>query len=372
MSEQQIFRIDSVKIPKVKKTKEGYLRGDVVASRSGVFRYLNADGSERFELRHPDDVFKKDSLESLKMIPVTRNHPDELVNSTNSHKYQKGFTGENYDVADGKIIVSLTVTDSSLIEEIEKGDKQELSLGYTVQLVKEDGEYNGQKYQYRQINPVYNHLAAVDVARAGKEARFRFDAQTASSGVVSDTNDKSLLTKGKFMSDEDLKLKLDAAEAGVKQKNAELELSKAQLSQTQLKVDALEKALKGVQEHLEREQKKTEPKAVNQRVLDRFEIFARASSVLDVPAYIQHSDREVMIAALNAKSKETYDYADYDDSYIKGRFDSMFVGTLQRVAEKNVFKTLSQQVNSDNSVDINNRLATAFKESWSKAKNGEK
>jgi hypothetical protein len=38
------IRFDSVRLPKMTKTKEGYLRGEAVVSRTGVFKYRNADG----------------------------------------------------------------------------------------------------------------------------------------------------------------------------------------------------------------------------------------------------------------------------------------------------------------------------------------
>ena len=178
MIAEQATRYDTFRIPKVQKTKEGYLRGDAVGSRAGVFVYYNLDGSVRRELRHPDDIFTKASLDTLKMIPVTLDHPSEFVNSENATYLQKGYTGETIQVQDGKIITSLTITSQDAIDDILKGKCVELSYGYEVTLVKEDGVYNGEKYDYRQTNPVYNHLALVAEGRAGHDARVRFDNQS--------------------------------------------------------------------------------------------------------------------------------------------------------------------------------------------------
>jgi len=79
-------------MPKMLETSEGYLRGEAIVSRAGVFKYRNVDGSIRGELRHPDDVFNNDSLSTLKMIPITIDHPPEFVNASNAHKYQVGYT----------------------------------------------------------------------------------------------------------------------------------------------------------------------------------------------------------------------------------------------------------------------------------------
>src|SRR5210317_192489 len=100
-------------VGKISKTDEGYLRGSAIVTRTGVFDYLNADGSIRRELRHPDHVFSKDSLSSLKMIPVTNNHPDErMVNAQNADRLSIGQTGESVAVDGRYVIASMTITHS--------------------------------------------------------------------------------------------------------------------------------------------------------------------------------------------------------------------------------------------------------------------
>lgn len=174
----RIYRIDTFPVPKVQKTDQGFLEGEVVASRTGIFNYYDADGKCRKELRHPDDVLKEDSLKTLKMIPVTDDHPQEFVDVNNASSLQKGFTGESYRTdEEGNIVVRIKVTDSNLINKILSGKKAELSLGYSVSLKKDAGTYKGEKYDYRQTDIVYNHLAVVEMGRAGRNARFRLDSK---------------------------------------------------------------------------------------------------------------------------------------------------------------------------------------------------
>ena len=59
---KKTIRFDAGNIIKITETKEGFLKGDAILTRTGVFTYVNADGSLRKELRHPDDVFVLDSL----------------------------------------------------------------------------------------------------------------------------------------------------------------------------------------------------------------------------------------------------------------------------------------------------------------------
>ena len=172
---QVVTRFDSIKLPKVRRTKEGYLRGDAIVSRAGVFNYRNADGTIRRELRHPDDVFKPESLETLRMLPITVNHPPEFVDASNAHKYDRGSTGDSYRVDGDYIITTLTIRHQDAINAIEDGN-HEISLGYSVELVPEKGIYNGEEYDFRQINHDYNHLALVERGRAGSMARLSYDS----------------------------------------------------------------------------------------------------------------------------------------------------------------------------------------------------
>jgi len=170
------IRSDRIEVPYTRMTKEGYIETNAIVTRTGVFKYLNEDGSIRRELRHPDDVFKTKSLDSLQRRPVTLNHPTELVNSKNASQYQKGYTGDEYSV-DGEFVkLNLTVTHEDAVTAIDSG-KVQLSLGYEVELIEEVGEYNGERYDHRQTEIEYNHLAIVDRARAGDKASIKFDSE---------------------------------------------------------------------------------------------------------------------------------------------------------------------------------------------------
>ena len=172
----EIIRLDRATLQeKLERTREGYLRGYVVVTRTGVLDYYNADGSPRRELRHPDDVFQGDSLTSMKMIPVTLDHPSEgLVNADNFKRLGVGYAGEGVKIEGQFIKLPVVITDKAAIQAVDAG-KREVSLGYTVQLLKEDGSYNGERYDYRQTNIKYNHLAIVSKARAGAQARLNLD-----------------------------------------------------------------------------------------------------------------------------------------------------------------------------------------------------
>lgn len=164
----------------VELTAEGYIKGRCIVTRCGVFLYKNADGTIRKELRDPVDVTEPESLQSIKMIPVVDGHPTEkLVNADNSKKLAVGYTGELVEDEYPYIIANLMITDKDTVEKIKSKEKNQLSLGYTVDLIPEIGNYNGEPYEFRQKNIRYNHLAVVDEARAGPEARIALDGEDA-------------------------------------------------------------------------------------------------------------------------------------------------------------------------------------------------
>lgn len=145
------------------------------ATRAGVFAYRNPDGSMRYELRHPDQVGP--TAAQLAMCPLTNDHPKEgIVTPENADRLQKGVVLESHwDEAGAQVPVKVLVTHQELLEALAAG-KKELSCGYQCEAVPEEGEYNGERYTHRQTGIIYNHLAVVDVGRAGPECALRLDS----------------------------------------------------------------------------------------------------------------------------------------------------------------------------------------------------
>jgi hypothetical protein len=168
---------------------------------TGVFTYIDADGTERKELRLPEEVFSRDTVESLKLKPVTNTHPSEIVTSDNIKKYQVGTTGSmptvpatwsdgeprNPEMAgrnfmDGSKLplsdnyhqaIDMTITDEESIAGILDGNLG-ISCGYTVELDETPGTYMGMKYDAIQRNIRYNHVAVnIPAGRAGDAARIQ-------------------------------------------------------------------------------------------------------------------------------------------------------------------------------------------------------
>lgn len=148
----------------------GWIRDSPILTRSGIFSYTRRDGRVVREYRPAEEVFHKDSLASLRGVPMTVDHPHKLVGSKD--KVQTIGTALSEGRQDGNdlrgdIIIHLPHA---------IGTRRDLSLGYKVRLDETPGTFEGQPYDVIQRNIRYNHLAVVTSGRAGN-SRLRLDSE---------------------------------------------------------------------------------------------------------------------------------------------------------------------------------------------------
>lgn len=153
----------------------GFVRAEGYLTRTGIFVYRDAKGNTVRELRTPDEVLHPEALASFALVPVTNDHPPELLTADNAKQYTVGSVSESV-VADGdKVRAALMITDAEAIEALDTG-RSELSCGYTADVVTESGVWEGQPYDAVQRNIRGNHVALVDAGRAGPTCSIRMDA----------------------------------------------------------------------------------------------------------------------------------------------------------------------------------------------------
>lgn len=146
-------------------------------TRAGVFRYSDGKGGWRYEYRPPREVFRRDSLETLKILPVVNTHEGGLVTPENVKARRIGSTGSDYHVDGLLVLQEVKIDEAGGIDAVERGRKQ-LSLGYTCDVLEESGTTDeGEHYDAIQTNIRYNHLAIEDKARAGDVASLHLDAE---------------------------------------------------------------------------------------------------------------------------------------------------------------------------------------------------
>lgn len=305
-------RIDYHSIPRIKKTDEGYFITNSPVTRVGVFKYMLPDGTIRKELRTPEEVFNADSMETMKLIPVTDNHPrvdGGLLDSTNAKEYTIGFTGENVSHNDTQLITNLKVTDIDGIGEIEAG-KHEISCGYTCELEESAGTFDGEDYTHIQRNIKYNHVAIVNRGRAGRGVRLRFDndENVGVQLIEKESNNMSIkVTLDGLQYDaapevakhidslngtiENLNTEKLEVEGKLDTANAELEKAKQEVKVAEAKADALEKEM---------------PEKISKAVKIRVDLEQLAKDTLDETGGIEtKSDEDLKKEIILAKFPET-------------------------------------------------------------------
>jgi len=360
MSERQV-RFDVGGLGRFEKTPQGFLRIPGNVTRVGVLTYHRADGAEVRELRHPDEVFRDDSVRSLSFAPVTDRHPAELVGPRNVRDLQVGLvTGAR---ADGRFLRSdLIVQDARMIAKVQRGDARELSAGYTCRIDATPGEFNGERYDGIQRGITYNHVALGprDWGRAGPEVALhtdssdelraaigveRFDSEIAKLLAAQpeavlplpktdDRKDPPVSTK--TIRIDGIDHEVPAAVAPHIEKHVtSLEAKVDELTQ---RADALEGERDAARTELDETKTKldeaTAPDTLAKAVAARVGLEASARKVLGPEAKLDgKSDRDIKVEVLRAKD-EKFDAEGKSDAYVDGRFDAIVEAAPERRDER--------------------------------------
>jgi len=186
---------DRADIGTVNRTSEGYVTARAKAVRSGIQIYRGSelglvDRDTVRVMRPSDEVFSADSAATFQHVPVTINHPKEMVDASNWREYAVGEVGSKI-MRDGEFLaVDLILKDAAAIKAFD-GGKKELSAGYTAEIEFVDHA----DYDAIMKNIRINHLAIVDNARAGKEARIGDSADNWGASPVTTKGPEMELTK---------------------------------------------------------------------------------------------------------------------------------------------------------------------------------
>lgn len=328
-----VQRFDIGELQKPTRLGNGWLRVDGFLTRSGIFSYRNPDGSIRRELRPPEEVFKADSLASFGLVPLTNDHPPEVLTAANTKKFAVGTVGEAVKRDSDHVRATMLVTDADTITRIETG-KTALSCGYTCDVDMTAGELQGERYDAIQRNIRGNHVALVDVARAGPTARIRMDAGDAEmiqnpSPAPSGGTEKTMSLVTMRIDGIDVettpiaKQAFEKALATVTAKADGLVIDLAAA-----KADAAKQSARadGIEAELKKEQKlradAASPETVKALVKARVALETQASKVLGDAFKADASDRDLKIAIVEKLDGVKFDAEKVkDDAYLDARFD---------------------------------------------------
>ncbi len=364
---EQVIRIDKAPMPRVTRTDEGYLRGEAVVTRTGVFTYLNADGTKRRELRHPDDVLREDSVGTMRQIPITVEHPNGLVTAETASSLSVGMTGENIraDEATGHITAPFTITHKDGIDAV-NGGRRELSLGYRLDLVEEQGEYHGERYDYRQTNVKYNHLAVVGSARAGSVARINLDG---ASVLIAESDAKENTMPDKTVAVNLDGISYDAAPEVAKaleKQTARADKAEADLVTAAKARDTAEARKDALEDEVKTLKEKNLDADIAEAAKARVSLLSKAGKVIDAEKHMDAADRDIMAEVIKARH-DGIDLTDKSDDYVAARFDAVIEAVeadgegIKRQFEKVGARTDTSETRKDGRKEATDAVTSMWK-----------
>lgn len=160
------------KIGKWDAAPNGGIQAPAILTRCGVFQYEYGN-----ELRHPDDVFEPESLESLRGAPVVIGHPGDIT-AENWRVLTVGTIADDVRAERSGVAATIRVADAAAAEAVRAKALVELSCGYSCFVTEESGSYDGIAYQTRQRGIRYNHvgMGPEGWGRAGPTVRIYTDS----------------------------------------------------------------------------------------------------------------------------------------------------------------------------------------------------
>ena len=302
------------RLDKFKCTSAGAVRVNANLTRTGVFEYVQPDGSVQREYKPEDEVFHADSLASFASIPVTLEHPPQGAVPERLGEFQKGHVSdlppETRVRTDGGsdlwVRHALVISDLPTVQRLDAaiGDVG-VSCGYECRLDLTPGTTpDGHAYDAIQRDIRYNHVAVLmsTQPRAGKGAHVHLDSK-------------------------DMKvIKIDGKdyEYGSEAHIAKLEADRdAATSAVQRRLDAVQAKLDAATARVSELEGATRADAIDALVESRMDLLTRAARLL--PADYEtagRSDAQVRLDAVQAKLGAAA-VAGKSAEYIAARFDGL-------------------------------------------------
>lgn len=336
-------------------TPEGFIRVPGMVARTGIQDYLASelklpgDPNRIVKVyRSAEEVFDAHSLESYSGADVTLNHPAGLVTSANYKLTSSGVVRSQGRQAVDFVECDLIIKDAAAIKAVE-GGKCELSAGYTA--IYEHGPgvtADGQAYEYVQRFIRINHVAIVDRARAGAQARImdtdqtKIGARKMSVMITNDAGRQIDVTEpanATMVADAFDRLLVKVADAEAKVKEADAKTKDAEEETEKVKGELADaKALTADTAILERLTEVNRITGIARRIVgDSF----KCESVDTV---------EIMRAALAAK-RPAITWATKDAAFVKAGFEMADADVVEETEEEK--KTRLEKESNDSAALVN-------------------
>jgi hypothetical protein len=331
-------RFDAGRLGKIERTPQGGARVPAALTRTGVLPYRNQDGSTRLEFRPPSEVFRADSLATLRGAPVIRGHV-AWITAENWKEFALGHVSEGSVRQDGALVAAeLVIQDADTLKRLDAGEDQEISLGYSLDYDPTPGTTpEGQRYDGVQRNVRVNHVALLPPGggRAGRDVGVRLDSADPAFACDEFPAPPPAKTGGNPEGHRSMNIRFDGKDYDVSKPEGALALQQAADKLRQDALDAIKArdVLQGKVDAAVADEKKRldaaeANKAEDKRRLDaavaaRVELETAARTVLGADFDCKSkSDREIMVSVVRGDSKD-FDDKDRSDDYVRSRFDSV-------------------------------------------------
>lgn len=313
-------------------TKDGFLKVPATVARTGIQEYyaseLGLKDRKPFDVirvyRPADEVFKQSSLDSYDGADVTIEHPKSMVKAATFKDVSKGFVKGSARKDGDFVVADLVIKSQDAIDAI-NGGKTQVSAGYLATYHQEAGTTDsGEKYDFIQRDIDINHVAIVDRARAGAQARI-FDNQsikgadmphiTLDSGRSVEINDSNAVAIAEAF--DQIRAALDAS-------YKKEEEAKAKAAAAEEKADKAEAKADEQEEELEKEKAKTSDAAIAERIEQILIVKDAANKIAGESFDCASMDIiEIMRDTMKAVN-DSIDWDDRSDVYVSARFDAAY------------------------------------------------
>lgn len=173
---------DALTFP-AKFNEDGTVEARSIITSIGVFPYKLPNGTIRHELRTPEEVFSKVSLDSMANMPIYVGHQYDankklIKDEAKRKELAVGYSSDSVIGNNVYAAADLKVTRADGVEAIKRG-MQSLSVGYDCEVIPESGTWCGIHYDAVQKNIVNDHIALCYVGRQGDQAVIHMDSEDA-------------------------------------------------------------------------------------------------------------------------------------------------------------------------------------------------
>ena len=294
---------------------------DAKLTRTGVFDYMNPDGTTRREYRPPSEVFDAGSLDTFLAASVTNDHPASMVTPETAQSVTVGMVSTGARKLDTHVAAELVIFDAKAIADVKAG-KTEISCGYEAEVLDSPSvSPQGEHYDSIQKNIRINHVAIVDRGRAGPEAAIRMDAamqfrQTPQQSEISVNLEQALQKINDLM--------VEKATESARADRAELDLKTAvsRADKSDAERDSAKEQLKAAETRAD-----NADGSINERVNALTKLRADAGKIVkmeegeDDSRFDALTDRELQVKVIQAVT--SFEITDkHSDDYVTARYDA--------------------------------------------------